>query len=53
MAYPYIDARDGEEESPDYTVTDYFKELLNTMISITPNPILFLKEVDLLFHHIE
>ncbi len=40
MAYPYIDARDGEEESPDYTVTDYFKELLNTMISITPNPIL-------------
>lgn len=28
MAYPYLDLRDGEEESPDYTITDYFKAII-------------------------
>jgi arginine decarboxylase len=40
MAYPYLDARDGEEESPDYTIIDYFKELLGTLSSFTPNPLI-------------
>jgi arginine decarboxylase len=40
MAYPYIDARDGEEESPDYTIVDYFKELLEKFKDIAPNPMI-------------
>ncbi|MEM0001943.1 MAG: decarboxylase [Desulfurococcaceae archaeon] len=38
MAYPYVDVGDGDEESPDYTIVDYFKELLEKFISTIPNP---------------
>ncbi|MEM1529105.1 MAG: decarboxylase [Desulfurococcaceae archaeon] len=30
MAYPYLDVRNGSEESPNYTIVDYFKALLET-----------------------
>ena len=41
MAYPYIDIRDGEEESPDYTIVDYFRQLLESLKKVkhTPNVI--------------
>ncbi|MEM4487279.1 MAG: decarboxylase [Desulfurococcaceae archaeon] len=29
MGYPYLDIRDGDEESPDYTIVDYYRELIN------------------------
>jgi arginine decarboxylase len=38
LAYPYVDARDGSEESPDYTVVDYFRELLTRLREISPHP---------------
>ncbi|MEM4369842.1 MAG: decarboxylase [Desulfurococcaceae archaeon] len=38
IAYPYVDVRDGSEESPDYTVVDYFKELLSQLVSLEPHP---------------
>ncbi|MEM4717297.1 MAG: decarboxylase [Desulfurococcaceae archaeon] len=41
MAYPYVDTRDGDEESPNYTIVDYFKELISIFRSIDPQPDLF------------
>lgn len=38
VAYPYIDLRDGEEESPDYTVFDYFKELIGQFRDLNSPP---------------
>lgn len=38
MAYPYVDARDGSEESPDYTIVDYFKEIISAFREVDPNP---------------
>lgn len=41
MAYPYVDTRDGEEESPNYTILDYFRELISIVRGIDPTPDLF------------
>lgn len=38
MAYPYLDTRDGTEESPDYTIMDYFRELLSTFANAEYHP---------------
>ena len=37
MAYPYLDTREGSEESPDYTIDDYFRELLAAFSSVNPS----------------
>ncbi|MGC8982171.1 MAG: decarboxylase [Desulfurococcaceae archaeon] len=37
MAYPYLDTREGSEESPDYTIDDYFRELLAAFSSVDPS----------------
>jgi arginine decarboxylase len=38
LAYPYIDARDGEEESPDYGITDYANLLVSEFSKLPNNP---------------
>lgn len=37
-AYPYYDTREGTEESPDYTIVEYFNELLTRLASFEPQP---------------
>lgn len=38
MAYPYLDTQDGEEESPDYTIVDYFKEVIESFNKLPSTP---------------
>ena len=38
LAYPYLDVREGTEESPDYTVVEYFKELLSRVARASHKP---------------
>jgi arginine decarboxylase len=38
IAYPYIDLRDGDEESPDYSIIDYAKTLVSEFLGISKHP---------------
>jgi len=38
LPYPYVDTRDGEEESPDYSIIDYAKLLISEFLRDTKSP---------------
>lgn len=38
MSYPYVDTKEGTEESPDYTIADYFHELLSIFANTEIQP---------------
>jgi len=38
IAYPYIDLRDGDEESPDYGILDYAKTLVSEFLGLSKHP---------------
>lgn len=38
MAYPYLDLRDSSEESPNYTIVDYLKALLEVFAKLKHKP---------------
>jgi arginine decarboxylase len=38
VAYPYIDLRDGDEESPDYSIVDYAKTLVSEFLGLSKHP---------------
>ena len=38
LAYPYVDVRDGDEESPDYSIVDYAKLLISEFSARSKNP---------------